>query len=164
MRRAATVLTAAVAMAALAGCGGGGGSSKSSAAAGGSASNTLATTGPAASSSGGGGGGRKFCTDAVNNNLASQLAANAASPASGTDALQKNLQILKSYVSEAPSEIRADLTTLINFYEKYTQILINDKSDPSKLATDMPPIEAQAAGLATASQHLGAYYTAHCHP
>ena len=107
-------------------------------------------------------GNGRFCTDAATRNLAQQVQANATT-GTGTDALQKNLNLLKTYESEAPSAIKADVTTLVTFYTKFVQIMTNDKSDPSKLATDLQGVEVNQAALQAASQRIGAYYAANCH-
>ncbi|HVM67609.1 MAG TPA: hypothetical protein VMU14_22235 [Acidimicrobiales bacterium] len=110
------------------------------------------------------GHGGVFCTDAATNNLVQELQSNAtANPAGGTSAVQKNLDDLKRYESEAPSAIKGDVTTLVNFYNKFEQVLSNDKGDLTKLASDMQGLEGQQAALTTAEQHVKAYYTANCH-
>jgi len=163
MRR--TFVLMVVAAIALVGCGGGGSKSSSTTAAAGSsaASGSSATTAKPASSNAAASLGGKFCTDAATRNLAQQLAANSAAAATGTAALQNNLTLLKTYESEAPSAIKADVKTLVTFYTNFVQIMTNDKSDPSKLGTDLQGIEANQAALQAASQHIGAYYAANCH-
>jgi ABC-type glycerol-3-phosphate transport system substrate-binding protein len=140
------MITAVVAIA-LVGCGGGGSSKSSSAAP------------AAAASSSGGGGANGFCGQALATNISSALAANPGDPA----ALQKALDALKKLESKAPSAIRADFTTIVDFYAKYVQVLSNDKSNPQKLAADLAPIQANAAALSRASQHLGSYLAGNCH-
>jgi hypothetical protein len=110
------------------------------------------------------GHGASFCTDAATNNLAQQLQGNAtANPAGGTAVVQKDLADLKRYESEAPSAIKGDVTTLVNFYNRFEQVLTNDKSNLTKLSADMQGLEGQQAGLSTAIRHVEAYYTANCH-
>jgi hypothetical protein len=157
MRR--TFVLMAVAAIALVGCGGGGGAKSSSTTA---ASGSSATTAKPASSNAAASSGGKFCADAATRNLAQQLQSSA-SAGTGTDALQRNLDLLKTYEREAPSAIKADVTTLVTFYTKFVQIMTNDKSDQSKLVTDMQGIEGDQAALQAASQHIGAYYAANCH-
>ena len=163
MRR--TFVLMLVAAIALVGCGGGGGSKSSSttAASAASGSSSATTAKPASSNAAPSLGGGKFCTDAATNNLAQQLAASSAAAGAGTAALQRNLDLLKTYESEAPSAIKADVTTLVTFYTKFVQIMTNDKSDPSKLGTDLQGVEVDQAALQAASQHIGAYYAANCH-
>jgi hypothetical protein len=116
------------------------------------------------SSSGGSSSGGKFCTDAATNNLAQELQANAAAnPANGTAVAQKDLADLKRYESEAPSAIKGDITTLVNFYDKYVNALTNDQGNLTKLASDMQGLQSDQAGLTAAVQHVEAYYTANCH-
>jgi hypothetical protein len=109
-------------------------------------------------------GGTKFCTDAATNNLQQQLQANAASNAlQGAAGLQKDLNVLKQYESEAPSAIKSDVTTLVSYYAKFVQIMTNDQGNPSKLASDFQAQSGNEASLNTAVQHIEAYYTANCH-
>jgi hypothetical protein len=148
MRRFVVLAALAVAVMALVACS----SSKTS-------GNTTAHAASASS-----GGGNKFCTDAATNNLTQQLQANAASNANqGAAGLQKDLNDLKQYESEAPSAIKSDVTTLVNYYAKFVQILTNDQGNPSKLASDFQAQSGNEASLNTAVQHIEAYYTANCH-
>src|SRR5579871_1160215 len=58
-----------------------------------------------------------FCGDgktAVSNNAFA-----AAAGATEQSTLQKNLDLLKKFEAEAPSEIRGDVTTVLDFYSKF---------------------------------------------
>jgi len=90
------------------------------------------------------------------------MQANAAT-ATNTDTMQKDLDILKGYESDAPSAIKGDVTTLVNFYAKFVGIYTADKSNPQKLITDMQGIQADQASLQAASQHIQAWAAANCH-
>jgi hypothetical protein len=152
MRRC--IVLATLALATLAACGGGGGS-KTSVTLGAATGGTSAT---ARSGSG------KFCTDAATNNLAQQLQTNAAAnPATSSAALQKEVDLLKQYESEAPSAIRGDVTTLVNFYVKWAQAYTKDQGNVTKLASDLQGLQGDQASLQTAVQHVEAYYAANCH-
>jgi hypothetical protein len=115
---------------------------------------------PAAATSGHG----TFCSDAATNNLAQELQGNAAAnPAGGTAVVQKDLTDLKRYESEAPSAIKGDVTTLVNFYSRFEKVVTDDQGNLTKLASDMQGLEGQQPAIATAEQHVKAYYTANCH-
>jgi len=111
-----------------------------------------------------GGGGSAFCTDAATNNLAQEMSNNAAAnPSGGLAVVQKDLADMKRYEQEAPSAIKGDVTTLVNFYSKFVQVLSSDQGNITKLASDMQGIQGQQAALSTAVQHVEAYYAANCH-
>jgi hypothetical protein len=81
------------------------------------------------------------------------------------------LDNLKKVQAAAPSEIKADLAVIVEFYGKYVSVFADNGIDLSKPET-MTPEKAQKlasafqgldqAKLATASQHISAYFQTHC--
>ena len=116
---------------ALAACGGGG-TNKTSVSLGAASSGTAAAS-SSGSSGGSSSGGQKFCTDPAANNLAQTVGATA-SAGSGADTatLQRELSALRQYEADAPSAIKGDVTTLVNFYAKYVQIFIKRPQRPDQ--------------------------------
>jgi hypothetical protein len=140
MRR--LVALVAVVTVALVGCGGGGSKSSTTAKA-----SSVNLTG-------------NFCTDgrsAANADIAS-----AASNPSASDVLQKNLALLKKFESEAPSEIKSDVKTLVDAYGKFAAAMSSAGSDPQKIATALAPLQGEQAQLQAAAQHVNSYVASHC--
>ena len=143
MRR--LVALAAVVTVALVGCGGGTKSSTSSTAA--KAASSVNLTG-------------NFCGDgkaAANANIAA-----AASNPSAQNAMQQTLDLLKKFASEAPSEIKSDVNTLVDVYGKFVTAMSSAGSDPQKIATALAPLQGQEAQLQAAAQHVDSYIASHC--
>ncbi len=167
MRRVAAGLVVAVMTVVLVACGGGGSKTKTTVAAGTAGSSggsgSSATTSGSSGNSGSSSPNYTWCNNGATNNLIQQMQASAASAAGGSDVLQKNLNLLKTYANNAPSAIKGDVNTLVTFYAKFVTILTNDKSDPAKLGTDMQGIQADEASLKAASDHIGAWAAANCH-
>jgi len=171
MRRMMAVL-AVLTVVTLVGCS----SSKKSSSTVAAGSNSSATTAASSGSSGSSGSSSntaasqnlsnlKICNNGATNNLIARLQANAAaaSASNNTNAMQTDLNLLKGYESDAPSAIRADVTTLVNFEAKFLGILSADKGNTQKLITDMQGIQTQSAQLQAASQHIQAWAIANCH-
>ena len=161
MRRAVMIVLATVTAVVVVGCSSSGSKSSSTVSAGSSAT-TVRGAAPAASPSG---ASLAYCSDVNPSNLSnlSQQFAATAQAVQDPSTLQKNLDQLKKYVSEAPSAIQGDLNTYVTYYGKFVQILAKDKNIPAQLGTDMQSISANASQLEAAGQHIAAYYQQHCH-
>ena len=146
MRRFAVCAVMAVAV--LAACGGGG--SKTSTSAG-------------ATSSGGSSGNvhltGNFCGDGKS---AVQNGAFANSSGTSSATLQKAVDQLKKISSEAPSEIKGDVNTVVNFLSQSETALSSAGNDPAKMQAALAPLQGQEANVTAASQRIDAYITAHC--
>ena len=162
MRRAVVILLATVTAVVVVGCSSSGSKSSSTVSAGSSSATTVRGAAPAASPSG---ASLAYCSDVNPSNLSnlSQQFAATAQAVQDPSTLQKNLDQLKKYVSEAPSAIQGDLNTYVTYYGKFVQILAKDKTNPAQLGTDMQSISANASQLEAAGQHIAAYYQQHCH-
>ncbi|HZQ86087.1 MAG TPA: hypothetical protein VFA83_14670 [Acidimicrobiales bacterium] len=101
-----------------------------------------------------------FCADGKAASSA-DIAGASANPSS-TDALQRNLDLLKKFKDEAPSEIKADVGTLVDYYGKFVTAMSSAGSDPQKIAAALAPLQGQQAQLQAAAQHVDAYVTSHC--
>jgi hypothetical protein len=119
---------------------------------------TAATSSGASSS----GGSTKFCGDAATNNLATQLGKVATGGNTAAE-LQAELNALHQYEHDAPSAIKADVTTVVNFYAKYVQIFENDQGNPTKLGADLQAVQPEEPNIQPAIQRITAYYAANCH-
>ncbi len=115
-----------------------------------------------AAASGASAGTPRYCADPAANTLAQKVSQIGAGN-TGTAALQQELNALKQFEADAPSAIKGDVSTVVNFYEKYVQIFINDQGNTSKLASDLQGVQPQEAGLTTAIKHITDYYAANCH-
>jgi len=92
---------------------------------------------------------------------AADIAGASANPNS-TDALQRNLDLLKKFKDEAPSEIKSDVATLVDYYGKFVTAMSSAGNDPQKIATALAPLQGQEAQLQAAAQKVNDYITAHC--
>jgi len=75
---------------------------------------------------------------------------------------QKDLDQLKQIASSAPSEIKSDLNTLVDFFQKYTDAVKKANGNEQALAASMAGLQGDEAGLKTASQNIENYLVQHC--
>jgi ABC-type glycerol-3-phosphate transport system substrate-binding protein len=101
-----------------------------------------------------------FCADGKAASAA-DIAGASANPSS-SDALQRNLDLLKKFKDEAPSEIKSDVATLVDVYGKFVTAMSSAGTDPQKMAAALAPLQGQEAQLQAAAQRVNNYITSHC--
>jgi len=101
-----------------------------------------------------------FCGDGKN--AISNNAFGATAGATEQSTLQKNLDLLNKFKAEAPSEIKSDVATVVDFYSKFVQAMASANGDPTKMEAALAPLQSQEAGVQAAGQRIDAYVTAHC--
>ena len=118
---------------------------------------------PSGGSSSGGGSVHltgNFCGDGK---AASQDQAFTPQPGANMEAtMQHDLTQLQKLASEAPSEIKPDVNTILNAYAQLVHGLETANDNPQAMEQAFAPLQAEAPQIKAASQRIEAYVQAHC--
>jgi hypothetical protein len=76
--------------------------------------------------------------------------------------MQQEVDKMKAIASDAPSEIKGDLNTLIGVLQQYADAVKNAHGNTQALMAALPSLEGNTQKLQAAAQHLEQYAVQHC--